>query len=60
MSVGTAMTIMVELFRNKGYAAVSLDDLSDATGLSRPSLYRAFGFRNTGNSGVSRSQQGDD
>lgn len=38
-----AMNVMVELFRDKGYAAVSLDDLSDATGLSRPSLYRAFG-----------------
>lgn len=38
-----AMQSVVELFRSKGYAAVSLDDLSDATGLSRPSLYRAFG-----------------
>jgi len=39
----TAMQAVVELFRSKGFAAVSLDDLSDATGLSRPSLYRAFG-----------------
>ena len=38
-----AIHAVVELFRSKGYAAVSLDDLSDATGLSRPSLYRAFG-----------------
>lgn len=38
-----AMQVMVELFRSKGFAAVSLDDLSSATGLSRPSLYRAFG-----------------
>lgn len=38
-----AMQSLVELFRSKGYAAVSLDDLSEATGLSRPSLYRAFG-----------------
>ncbi|MEO1027955.1 MAG: TetR/AcrR family transcriptional regulator [Pseudomonadota bacterium] len=38
-----AMEAVVELFRSKGYAAVSLDDLSDATGLSRPSLYRSFG-----------------
>ena len=38
-----AMQALVELFRSKGYSAVSLDDLSDATGLSRPSLYRAFG-----------------
>ena len=33
----------MELFRAKGFAAVSLDDLSEATGLSRPSLYRSFG-----------------
>ncbi|MDJ0641611.1 MAG: TetR/AcrR family transcriptional regulator [Erythrobacter sp.] len=38
-----AMQAVVELFRAKGFAAVSLDDLSDATGLSRPSLYRSFG-----------------
>ena len=38
-----ALQSMVELFRSKGYAAVSLDDLSSVTGLSRPSLYRAFG-----------------
>ncbi len=37
------MQAVVELFRAKGFAAVSLDDLSDATGLSRPSLYRSFG-----------------
>lgn len=34
---------IVELFRAKGFAAVSLDELSEATGLSRPSLYRSFG-----------------
>ena len=39
----TAMQAVVELFRSKGFAAVSLDDLSNATGLSRPSLYRSFG-----------------
>ncbi|MEO1322664.1 MAG: helix-turn-helix domain-containing protein [Pseudomonadota bacterium] len=39
----SATEAMVELFRAKGYAAVSLDDLSDVTGLSRPSLYRSFG-----------------
>lgn len=39
----TAIRAIVELFRSKGFAAVSLDDLSDTTGLSRPSLYRAFG-----------------
>ncbi|VCU61107.1 Transcriptional regulator, TetR family [Tritonibacter mobilis] len=35
-------TIM-ETFWQKGYAATSLDDLSKATGLVRPSLYAAFG-----------------
>ena len=30
-------------FWQKGYAATSLDDLSKATGLVRPSLYAAFG-----------------
>ena len=43
IDAGAAMPAVVELFRSKGYAAVSLDDLSEATGLSRPSLYRAFG-----------------
>ncbi len=43
IDTSAAMRSLVELFRSKGYAAVSLDDLSDATGLSRPSLYRAFG-----------------
>lgn len=38
-----ALGNLVELFRAKGFAAVSLDELSDVTGLSRPSLYRAFG-----------------
>ncbi|MFL0357182.1 TetR/AcrR family transcriptional regulator [Erythrobacter sp. GH1-10] len=37
------MEAAIGLFRAKGFAAVSLDDLSEATGLSRPSLYRAFG-----------------
>lgn len=31
------------LFAQKGFAATSLDDLSEATGLARPSLYNAFG-----------------
>jgi AcrR family transcriptional regulator len=30
-------------FRRTGYAATSLDDLSAATGMNRPSLYGAFG-----------------
>jgi len=39
-------TIM-ETFWQKGYAATSLDDLSKATGLVRPSLYAAFGNKET-------------
>ncbi|RAK57183.1 TetR/AcrR family transcriptional regulator [Phenylobacterium deserti] len=31
------------VFWNQGYAATSLDELSAATGLNRPSLYGAFG-----------------
>lgn len=31
------------LFARKGFAATSLDELSQATGLVRPSLYNAFG-----------------
>src|SRR6201996_8132778 len=31
------------LFRTTGFAATSLDDLSAATGMNRPSLYGAFG-----------------
>src|SRR5262245_10523281 len=33
----------LDLFRKDGFAATSLDDLSAATGMSRPSLYGAFG-----------------
>src|SRR5438128_9958006 len=32
-----------DLFRKDGCAATSLDDLSAATGMNRPSLYGAFG-----------------
>lgn len=38
-----ALAAIVEVFRAKGFAAASLDDLSARTGLSRPSLYAAFG-----------------
>ncbi len=34
---------MREVFWQKGYAATSLDDLTHATGMNRPSLYNAFG-----------------
>ncbi|WP_339030860.1 TetR/AcrR family transcriptional regulator [Bradyrhizobium symbiodeficiens] len=33
----------LDLFRRQGFAATSLDDLSEATGMNRPSLYGAFG-----------------
>jgi AcrR family transcriptional regulator len=33
----------LDLFRKDGFAATSLDDLSVATGMNRPSLYNAFG-----------------
>ena len=32
-----------ERFRTRGYSATSLDELAEATGLARPSLYAAFG-----------------
>ena len=37
------MDKIVEVFRARGFDAASLDDVSAATGLSRPSLYAAFG-----------------
>ena len=39
MALGKAL----DLFRKDGFAATSLDDLSAATGMNRPSLYGAFG-----------------
>src|SRR5712664_2759859 len=33
----------LDLIRKDGFAATSLDDLSAATGMNRPSLYGAFG-----------------
>src|SRR3954449_11186956 len=33
----------LDLFREGGFAATSLDELSAATGMNRPSLYGAFG-----------------
>ena len=33
----------MDVFWNDGFAATSLDDISAATGLNRPSLYGAFG-----------------
>jgi AcrR family transcriptional regulator len=38
-----ALAHAMEAFWTSGYAATSLDDLSAATGMNRPSLYAAFG-----------------
>jgi len=38
-----ALARALDLFRQDGFAATSLDDLSAATGMNRPSLYGAFG-----------------
>lgn len=38
-----ALTQAMEAFWNDGFAATSLDQLSEATGMNRPSLYAAFG-----------------
>lgn len=39
----TALTQAMDVFWKDGFAAASLDDVSAATGLNRPSLYGAFG-----------------
>jgi TetR/AcrR family transcriptional regulator, copper-responsive repressor len=39
----TALTQAMDIFWQDGFAATSLDALSAATGLNRPSLYGAFG-----------------
>ena len=38
-----ALTQAMDVFWSDGFAATSLDDISAATGLNRPSLYGAFG-----------------
>src|SRR5215475_15343375 len=38
-----ALARAVDAFWDAGFAATSLDDLSVATGMNRPSLYGAFG-----------------
>jgi TetR/AcrR family transcriptional regulator, copper-responsive repressor len=38
-----ALTQVMDVFWKDGFAATSLDDVSAATGLNRPSLYGAFG-----------------
>src|ERR1700709_2108964 len=42
-----ALRQVLETFWSKGYSATTLDDLSQATGLNRPSLYAAFGDKRT-------------
>lgn len=39
----TALTAALDLFWLKGFAETSLDDISAATGMTRPSIYAAFG-----------------
>lgn len=39
----TALKSMRDLFWEQGFAATSLDELSNATAMNRPSLYNAFG-----------------
>ena len=39
----TALAQAMDVFWTDGFAATSLDDVSAATGLNRPSLYGAFG-----------------
>jgi len=43
--IETALDRVMETFWSKGYEATSLDDLCGATGLSRSSLYAAFGSK---------------
>ena len=38
-----ALSAAMTLFLRNGYSATSLDELAAATGMNRPSLYRAFG-----------------
>src|SRR5258708_21177701 len=53
----------LDLFRKDGFAATSLDGLSAATGMNRPSLYGAFGdkpsFRNRSEEHTSELQSPD-
>lgn len=40
---GEVLDRAIDVFSRKGFDATSLDELSEATGLTRPSLYNAFG-----------------
>ena len=39
----TALEAAGAVFWSKGFSGTSLDDLSTAMGMNRPSIYRAFG-----------------
>ena len=42
-----ALDAALEVFWRTGFAATSLDDLSQATGMNRPSIYAAFGDKHS-------------
>ncbi len=42
-NVDTVLESAMQVFWAKGYESTSLDDLCEATGLGRSSLYAAFG-----------------
>ena len=45
--VDKALASALQVFGRKGYEGASLTDLTDAMGISRPSLYAAFGDKET-------------
>ncbi|MEO1288242.1 MAG: TetR/AcrR family transcriptional regulator [Chloroflexota bacterium] len=45
--IDTALDRAIEVFFKKGYEKASLDDLTSAMNIKRPSLYKAFGNKET-------------